>query len=257
VPPPSFPDHPDTPTEEKALEDADAYLTGLLPRPLGNSSVETATYYGDVASRIIEEVRVRSADLVVMSTHGRSGLGEWVDGSVATEVIRRADSPVLVVPHGCDQAWSLGRPARMLFPLDGSESSHAVLRPSLELARALGAQVTVMRVVAPTKYIAVAGYPDPAGVPTAGISAGDAENFLNEVIADFRVEHPGVVTYIAEGSDVASTIALAARDQQADVIGMATHGRGGLARLVMGSVATSLIHQAMTPILLVRPRSLA
>ena len=114
-------------------------------------------------------------------------------------------------------------------------------------------EMTLLSVVALTTYIRVEGYPDPVGVPTEGISASDAERYLNQVAEDVGQEGQRVTTVVTEAPDAASAILLAAREQEATLIAMATHGRGGLSELVLGSVASSVVKQATVPILLLRP----
>jgi nucleotide-binding universal stress UspA family protein len=122
---------------EKAMTDATAYVSGFVVRSEGDSSVEALAYAGDPAGLIVDEARARPASLIVMSTHGRSGVGELVYGSVAGEVIRQAESPVLVIPPGCERPWSVERHGRVLVALDGSALSEAILPEALDVAQAL------------------------------------------------------------------------------------------------------------------------
>jgi nucleotide-binding universal stress UspA family protein len=241
---------------DKALGDADDYLNSLIAHREGDQAVSTVTYYGDVAPTIVEEAVARIADLIVMSTHGRSNVERIVYGSVAGEILRKGGIPTLLVPRGCDQPWLPDRPARLLIPLDGSDQSHGILTPALELADTLGAAVTLLRVVAPVKYVQVAEYEDRVAVPTEGISAAEAEAYLNAVAAERCAGHRPIATLAVEGADIAQTIAAAAEDQGASAIAMATHGRSGLASLVTGSVATAVLQRATAPILMIRPTRL-
>jgi nucleotide-binding universal stress UspA family protein len=127
----------------------------------------------------------------------------------------------------------------------------------MALADTLGAPVTLLRVVAPVKYIRVAEYEDLVAVPTEGISAGEAEEYLNQVAANGHTGQRPIRTLVVEGTDVAEVIADSAQDRGASVIAMATHGRGALASLVMGSVATAVLQRATTPVLMVRPTPLS
>jgi nucleotide-binding universal stress UspA family protein len=257
VPPADLLDAREPAEREKAMTDANASLAGVVVRSEGDSSVEALAYAGDPASLIVDEARSRPASLIVMSTHGRSGVSELVYGSVAGEVIRRAQSPVLVIPPGCDWPWSVEHRGRVLVTLDGSALSEAILSEALDVAQALRLAMTLMRVVAVTSYIRVEGYPDRVGVPTEGISAGEAEAYLNDVATELRWEGEPVRIDTPEGLDAASAILLAAQDQETALIAMATHGRGGLAELVLGSVATAVVKQATVPVLLLRPPALS
>src|ERR1051326_3917222 len=92
--------------------------------------VETTIPWGEPTDEILEQVRSARADLVVMATHGRSGLGRWLYGSVADEVLRRASVPIFLVPPGSYEPWSADRAPRILVPLDGSQLSQAALGPA-------------------------------------------------------------------------------------------------------------------------------
>ena len=74
----------------------------------------------DLGRTICDATGELQAGLVVMTTHGRSGLGRWLYGSVADQVLRRTDVPVLLVPAAGDRAWAAGTLRQILVPLDGS-----------------------------------------------------------------------------------------------------------------------------------------
>ena len=105
-------DAPGVAEQEKALASANAYVSGFFVRSEGDSSVDTVSYSGDPASLIVDEARLGPPSLIVMSTHGRSGVSELIYGSVAEEVIRRAERPVVVISTtGGASAGAVGRPA--------------------------------------------------------------------------------------------------------------------------------------------------
>jgi nucleotide-binding universal stress UspA family protein len=121
--------------EARATAEARAYLDLVIAR-LGTtgSAVETMALYGYPATQILSQSRRLPADLVVMATHARAGLGRWIFGSVADEIIRHASVPVLAVPHGSAPPWPAARAARILVTLDGSSLAEAVLGPVQTLA---------------------------------------------------------------------------------------------------------------------------
>ncbi len=106
---------------------ATGHLEDLAARQPEPDRVETTTAVGEAADTIVEEIGVRRPDLVVMSTHGRSGIRRWIYGSVADEVMRRAPVPVLLVPAACPGEWPSNRAPRVLLPLDGSELAEGAL----------------------------------------------------------------------------------------------------------------------------------
>jgi nucleotide-binding universal stress UspA family protein len=204
-----------------------------------------------VAERIGAIARERGADLIVLSTHGRGGVGRWIYGSVADDVLRHAEMPVLVTSAAAERLWAEGSPLRVLVPLDGSPLAEEALARLGELPAALRGELILARVVE---------VPETAYAMYAGAYLGydpqpeleAAERYLHEQAAAPRAAGWGLSTY-AEIGHPASLLASLARERGVDLVVMATHGRGGLARLALGSVATELLHRSVAPLLLVRP----
>src|SRR5579859_7708049 len=103
-------------------------------------SVDLTLPQGDPAGQIVGAVAPLGVDLVVMSTHGRSGIGRWLYGSVADAVMRSATVSLLLIPPELGHEWATERRTRILVPLDGSQHSEAVLGPVVDLAEQLGAR---------------------------------------------------------------------------------------------------------------------
>jgi nucleotide-binding universal stress UspA family protein len=217
--------------------------------------VETLVGCGDAAREITAVAVVWRAGLIVLTTHGRSGLGRWLYGSVADGVLRRAPVPVLLVPATCEHRWPGGRPRRLLVPLDGSAYAEEALAPAAQLARAAGAELRLLRVAE------LPLHPRRPGSIMAGYDSDSTpeltrtKEYLGAVAARLRarglevtvrtdVGAPGEV--IGEHAHVAGT----------DLLVMATHGHTGLARLLLGSVAAGALQRANRPTLLVRPEAI-
>jgi len=246
-----------------------ADLTGL--------PVKTVVKVGPPADVIRHAAQRLGADLVVMTSHGRTGLARVVMGSVAEHVVHHAAIPVLLVR---DHAYgALGNLVsgengmlRMLVTLDGSPLAEAVLAPVHALALALSVakpvEIHLMLVVAP--YVDM-----PESMPDALIV--DGANAYLERTAQHLLRHSdenGRInvrwTVVAHG-DIAQAIVAAAETTEAgekgdshpnppyDLIAMATHGRGKsfLARLALGRVTDRVLHQSKLPLLVVRPREAA
>lgn len=235
-------------TERERAEAELAEVAGRLQAE--GLQVETRVIEDDAVHAIQQVAGEIAADLIVMSTHGRSGLGRWIYGSVADRIMRRAEVPVLLVPAGSEGRWEAGQPCRVLVALDGSDLAREALGPASELARALSAELLLVRVVAPPSYVYPSAYPYLDQQLQAELA--EAERYLEGVATELRAQGLAVARCVAVGSP-ASTIVGVAREQRADLIAMATHSRGGLARLVMGSVATGTVQRAEVPVLLVRP----
>src|SRR5204863_2713891 len=157
-----------------------------------------------------------------------------VYGSVADQILRRADVPLLLIPAACETAWPIDRALRILVPLDGSKFAREALDPANELADLLDGDLLLLQVAEPPDY---------------GLHS---EAYLKDVADRLRDMGKAVEVHTVLGHPT-SMVASVARDQDVDLIVMSTHGRGGLARLVLGSVAGGTLQRASVPLLLVRP----
>jgi nucleotide-binding universal stress UspA family protein len=218
-------------------------------------AVETHVYYDEAARAIVDAAEHAAVDLVVMSTHGRGGLGRWVYGSVADRVLRRVAAPVLLVPAAADPLRTADAPQRILVPLDGSALAEEVLGEVRVLATARGAELLLLRVVEPPAPIEADGASYLRLAQEEAAALAEARSYLEGVAARLRADGRTVTTRAVVG-EALPTIAATASEYEADLIAIATHGRGGLARLVMGSVAAGVLHRTRTPVLLVRPTAI-
>ena len=242
------------PTQSRAIAmaEAEAYLEQLVGRlRTPQRTVYFAVRLGDAADEIAAGVAERRVGLIAMSTHGRSGPGRWLFGSVADAVLRRATVPVLLVPATCARLWAPGGARQIVVPLDGSPLAAAALEPAVALARHFGAGLVLVRVVAifyePFAGEAAAYVPIDADAELAA-----ARRYLDEIAAPLRASGLAVATR-AEVGFPAATIAAVANEVDAMLVALATHGRGGIGRMALGSVATGTIQRAEVPLLLVRP----
>jgi nucleotide-binding universal stress UspA family protein len=201
---------------------------------------------------ILEESSDHQGDLIVMSTHGRSGIGRWVYGSVADDVMRHAQLPVMLIPAHARSAWPTHRPPRILIPLDGSELALGSLDCADQLAETLEGELLLVQAVEmhppmygdPSTYVAADPTPELEG------AQGRLENVAN------ALRKKGRTVDIAEALGFAVTaIVDVAREREVDLIVMSTHGSGGLTRLIMGSVATGIVQRADLPVVVVRPHA--
>jgi nucleotide-binding universal stress UspA family protein len=255
------------------VREAEAYLDDLVSRldpaqtlraARGVGGVETAVYYGTPQQGIVEEIQLRGADLVVMSTHGRSGLSRLLMGSVADHVLRQAPVPVMLVPASCDRSWEAygimdrmdarsGRPLRVLVPLDGTSYSGEALCVVRDLAQVAPVHITLLSAVelAPTLF-----YPSGAFGMEEELQNVESEAMLRRLTLTHDAEDLEDISHYVSVSVAVDTAAHAIVDraarERADLVVMATHGRGGLSRFLMGSVASSVLHDLKCPILLVR-----
>ncbi len=188
-----------------------------------------------------------------MCTHGRSGLGRWIYGSGAEKVLAQSPAPVLLIRPIGDIQTPLPElsQASVLVPLDGSSFAEAALLHAVALARALDGILLLLRVIEqPTIALS---YPEVHAMQQSSAELRqEAESYLQGVAEYLQSEDLLVHTVVREGWP-ADTIAYQGAALRPSLIVMATHGRSGIARLLLGSVALEVVRRSPLPILLVRP----
>lgn len=260
----TFPGADATAAQVRAVEEAEASLDALVaPLRAQGLACEAHVYYDDPLPAIEDAVGRQQADLIVMSTHGRGGLGRWIYGSVADGVLRQATVPVLVVPPHADLPWpppaadqANGWPPRVILGLDGSALAETAASPAAALARALGASLLLLSVVEPPSRLfhSAESYAALDFRPAGAIA--EAQRRLERIARQVARETGLAVETLALTGHPGAAIAAVAHEQGAAAIALATHGRGGALRLVLGSVAADTLQRATVPVLLVRPRAI-
>ena len=228
--------------------EAEDYLAAARRRyECHNCAVHYLTPEGDPAGCIVDVAAERDVDLVVMSTHGQTGVRRAVFGSVTERVLHGVHCPTLVVrtPNPI---------RRVLITLDGSPLGERVLPPALAVARALAAQVTLLRVSEATLNPLELGLMwDVEPLADEKIAAEfrrAAERYLAEVAAREGLSDAAQV--VLEGA-AADRIEDFARLAEIDLIAMSTHGHTGLRRWLYGSVTARVMHSGERSMLIVRP----
>jgi len=206
---------------------------------------------GRPVTEILKTIEVRRPDLVVVGTHGRTGLKHVLLGSVAEKIVRHSPAPTLVAREII--AWP---PKKMVLPIDIFESSEESLAFAQEFRRFLPVAVSGLYVVEPPVSVMVS--PEMMSVP---IPIVDEKTLRKEAEAKFREVSGGHPSFPMETSVVvgpaADQICRAARESQADMIIMPSHGRKGLSRLLMGSVAEQVVRYAPCSVLTYHPEKTA
>jgi nucleotide-binding universal stress UspA family protein len=217
--------------------------------------VETEFLIGQPADEILRVVGEREPRLLVLATHGRSGLSRWRYGSVASRLVREAPVPTVVVgPNVLEQQ----RPPairRILVPLDGSPLAESALPVAEELAASFGAELVLARVLERT--FGPIGY---YGIPELDVAQLDrelaiaAKDYLQRVRERVPSERPVEIS-LQRGTAAGALIDLV-DGQKIDLVVMASHTRAGFARAMLGSVADRML-QCNAPVLLVRPEAMS
>ncbi|MFW5905190.1 MAG: universal stress protein [bacterium] len=237
-------------------EGAAEYLNEVANRD-SELDVRTGVLQGRPVPTLARYVQDHDISLVVMTSHGSGGLERWWLGSVADGLLRRGQCDVLVVrPWDETEEREKARAprfSRLVVPLDGSGTAEVALKPALELAEAFSARVTALQVVpAAVELTSVQGV---RGVRLEGEGhrrrIAEARSHL-EAVAE-RLAGAPVDFRVVEHQSAAEGVIRTARELEADLIVMSSHGRGGLARVVLGSVADKVVRGSVLPVLVVRP----
>jgi nucleotide-binding universal stress UspA family protein len=236
-----------------------AYLRGrqakLREEGLRLSAAVTLT--GRVGSALAQYVREMGVDLVVMATHGRGGVQRAWLGSVADYMMRHLEVPVALV-RPAEKGTVHARPAedgQILVPLDGSALAEEALEPAAALARAWSAELTLLQVVTPAFTPPDPALPLPSSYDAefTATCRDAAQDYLNDVVERLHGEGLRASGAAVVGWSTVDAILQVARPEQVALVAIATHGRGGLQRLALGSVADKLIRSADVPVLVQRP----
>jgi nucleotide-binding universal stress UspA family protein len=188
------------------------------------------------------------ADLVVMTTHARGPVARFFLGSMADELVRRSAVPVLLVPPGPEPTRLIPQPApeHVVVPLDGSALAEEALGPAADLARLLKADCSLLRVVEPS----------PTQRVPEGRQEADAWAYLGRVAGRLHEQGLTVRVRVVSARHPAEAILEEARGLKNAVIALATHGRGGVRRMLLGSIADKVVRAACCPVFVYRPAAM-
>lgn len=222
---------------------------------------------GDPAESILSLVHMRRFDLIVMCSHGHAGLKGWRLGRIAQKVARHSPVPVLVLCEGsvalATARADAARPIRALIGLDGSALAEEVLVPAAHLVNALSVPahgalhlLHVLRMP-----LLSSGSVKQAQQAADAYLKAVADRLRQGELAHLKLS---ITSSVAMGVDVADTLIRQAEHGEGaigmnfidgfDLIAIATHGRGGVQRWVMGSVTDRVLGATKLPLLIVRPR---
>ncbi len=256
------------------LDEARNYLNGMTTvSSLVGIHTETEVILGQAAATILSAVNAHHIDLIVLCSHGYTGLTRWFMGSVAEKVAHHSPVPVLVLREG--GSLPVGphpyaeSPWHVLVPLDGSARAQAAIAPAAQLIAALSAPA---RGALHLTRVVVQPDPDEISHRTREAIMHEAKQYLGTTVEQI---HAGLVASpiadiqlaitwsVTLDEDIASGIIRVAESGEdaegagvfgrCQVIAMTTHGSGGMPRWVMGSITQRVLHATRLPLLIVRP----
>jgi nucleotide-binding universal stress UspA family protein len=243
--------------QEAALRTgAKAYLEQISGRLKEKGiTVSAEIICSTAAEGIIDYAFKDEVELIVLATHGHSGITRWALGSVADKVIRGTDKPVVLIrAKGRSPAVpGQGMIKKIVVPLDGSKESEAVIPCVTWLAYGLGAEVVLFQALAGGFHTITAKGYNYTIFPEQQMASDKAfaEDYLSSVGEQFKDKRITLNSEVRVG-EAAEGIIEFADDIEADMVAMSTHGRSGVSRWVMGSVAEKVLREGNRPLLLVR-----
>jgi nucleotide-binding universal stress UspA family protein len=209
------------------------------------------------AQAIVGVARAEHADLIVMASHQRHGFNRWLHGSVAEDVLQNTSTPVLVVPAQAVQ--SRGRTLRVLVPLDGSPAGEAALDFLSGRSSTRPMEVLLLRMVAVGPMFV--GWDAAVVVPPMDendleAEARSARTYLAQHAQGLLAEGLRVQRQVIETTEpIARGILDTALREEVNIIALGTHGKGGVARVVLGSVSEDVLEHSPVPVLLVHSQT--
>lgn len=218
------------------------------------SSAVTLT--GVPGPTLVQYVRETGIDLIVMATHGRGGIRRAWLGSVADHLIHHVDVPVLLLRSGTDRPAARETGAgQILVPLDGSALAEEALQPALRLARLWTSEIALLQVVPPVLLSTDPALPLPSAYDEelTATCRRQAQDYIDGIGERLRSQGVRISGAAVIGWNAAGSILEVASPERVAAVVIATHGRGGLRRLALGSVADKVVRAADVPVLVCRP----
>lgn len=232
---------------------SELYALAAECRNTSDAEIDVALEDGPVPDALQAYASRNKVDLIVISSHGRGGIARLSLGSVTDLLIRRTTIPVLVVkPHASYLNPQAGEPfRRIIVPLDGSSLAEQILPEVVALAKVEESELTLLHVLVPRTSLQ-------KGMSDKKILWWDkdiaaAQAYLFRTAAKLREDGFLTTTDVVVGDNIAQAIADYVGKVRADLVAIATHGRGVISRALRGSVADVVTRTSRTSMLVLRP----
>ncbi|MDX1493512.1 MAG: universal stress protein [Longimicrobiales bacterium] len=249
--------------EDAAVEWSNEYLENVLDRIEGEAggSVDHAVRNGHTVEVLQKEAERLNADVVVMASHGRGAFSRLWLGSVADGFVRQTHLPVILVrpEEDADRVEDFSHSfGTILVPLDGSELSESALEHAVEFGELFDSAYHLTRVVSYPMDIASPYLPHTAQLNQEVMADAKkgAADYLERHAEAMRQRGLGVTTAVVVDAQAGQGIIGESEEVGADLVAMATHGRKGLSRVMLGSAADKVLRGLHKPLLLYRPGEL-
>jgi nucleotide-binding universal stress UspA family protein len=210
-----------------------------------NARAQVIAGDAEASDLLLAEVATRPGALLVMATHGRGGVLESLVGSFASRIVSSAQRPVVLVSSRAPAPAEDAAFEQIVVPLDGSDFSESILPQAAGLASALRVPLELVEVL------------EPSAGRIAAETRGDVleSSYVRSVARRLGTEGVEVANWEVLHGDPPKAIADYARARKGTLLAMATHGRSGLLRSILGSVAGACVHESGVPVMVCRPQA--
>jgi nucleotide-binding universal stress UspA family protein len=218
-------------------------------------SLKVVVLSGEAAGQVIDYARRERMDLLVIVSHGHSGIMPWTMGGTANKIIHEAPVPVLLLRAAAAKKRRPGSIfAKLLLPLDGSAAGETALPYVLEIAAKLKSKVTLLSVVESGQHVHTIGGLDYIRFPEQQVQKmrQDLSAYLDGAVKKFRDRGIEARAELTTGH-AAEEIIKRAKAAGARLVAMSSHGKSGLRQWVLGSVSNKVLHAGKAHLLLTKP----
>jgi nucleotide-binding universal stress UspA family protein len=240
---------------QKGMQESEIYLQKIAGTFRG-ANVNCIVTKGRAGEVIIDQAVADPALLIAMATHGRSGLNRWMLGSVAEKVLHRSANPLLLI-RATEHSKTNGTASlkSIVVPLDGSDLAESVLPMVTGIAKGLDLSVILFRAynIPYSLYSYGHGYYAVDIQQLMAAMRNDVRDYLDKKAAEVRTLGVDKVSCVAAEGLSADEIIRIGRVTPESIIAMCSHGRSGIKRWALGSVAEAVVRHSDKAVLILRP----
>jgi nucleotide-binding universal stress UspA family protein len=208
------------------------------------AKVRTTVLEGKASEQILDYAEKSDVSLIMISSHGRSGLAPWSLGGTASKILHRVGVPLIIVraKETPEESAKVRLFSRMLIPLDGSEKSEVILPYATELAKKLESDVTLLQVVETGRHVHTIGGLDYIPYKDWDINQMKTrvQRYLDGASSKFSGTKASVKPEIRVGESAREIIKLAAK-KDSSLIAMSSHGRAGIEAWAHDSITGKIL----------------
>ena len=244
-----------------AITEAESYIRQVISGLQHKGKTHVKVITGKAADSILDYAETNHIKLIVMSSHGQSGISRWSYGSVADKVLHESRVPVLRIRAEAPRTpfYISGQKMKVIVPLDGSELAESVLNNVKGLAEYFGADainIVLLRVC--ELFTQPNAYPPSMSLSweeyvkfETRVCRGICMSYLNEVKKRFKKELINIRSVVPVGN-AADQVIKYVNKEKSDLMVISTHGRSGISRWAFGSISNKILEGTSTPVIILR-----